>query len=47
MLSRKIKNNEGITLMKTNEIIKRRKGTAKVLNSFFSNLIYRLEYSTV
>ena len=47
MLSRKIKDNEEITLMKTNEIIKRRKVTAKVLNSFFSNLIYRLEDSTV
>ena len=42
MLSRKIKDTKEISLMKTNEIIKARKETAKVLKSFFWNLIPKI-----
>ena len=43
MLSKKIKSNERITLIENDEIIKTEKGTAKVLNTFFSNIVQNLE----
>ena len=42
MLSRKMKDTEKISSMKTNEIMKARKETAKVLKSFFWNLIAKI-----
>ena len=39
ILSKKIKSNEIINLIKNNEIIKTEKGTAKVLNALFSNIV--------
>ena len=42
MLSKKIKVNERITLIENDEIIKTEKGTAKVLNAFFSNIVQNL-----
>ena len=42
MLSKKIKSNERITLIENDEIIKTEKGTAKVLNTFFSNIVQNL-----
>ena len=42
MLSRKIKDTKEISLMKTNEIMKARKEAAKVLKSFFWNLIAKI-----
>ena len=39
MLPKKIKFNERITLIENDEIIKTEKGTAKVLNFFFSNIV--------
>ena len=42
MLSKKIKSNERITLIENDEIIKTEKGTSKVLNTFFSNIIQNL-----
>ena len=42
MLSKKIKSNERITLFKNDEIIKTEKRTAKVLNTFFSNIVQNL-----
>ena len=42
MLSKKIKSNERITLIENDEIIKTQKGTAKVLNTFFSNIVQSL-----
>ena len=43
MLSKKIKSNERITLIEKDEIIETEKGTAKVLNTFFSNIIQDLD----
>ena len=43
MLSKKIKSNERITLIKNNEIIKTEQETAKVLNAFFSNIAQNLD----
>ena len=42
-LSKKIKSNEIITLIENDEIIKIEKGTAKVLNAFFSNIVQNLD----
>ena len=42
-LSKKIKSNEGIALIENDEIIKTEKGTAKVLNAFFSNIFQNLD----
>ena len=39
VLSKKIKSNERITLIENDGIIKTEKGTAKVLNAFFSNIV--------
>ena len=43
MLSKKIKSNERIILIENDEIIKTEKGTAKVLNAFFSNIVQNLD----
>ena len=43
MLSKKIKSNERITLIENDEIFKTEKGTAKVLNTFFSNIVQNLD----
>ena len=43
MSSKKIKSNERITLTENDEIIKTEKGTAKVLNAFFSNIVQNLD----
>ena len=43
MLSKKIKSNERITLIEKDEIIKTEKGTAKVLNASFSNIVQHLD----
>ena len=43
MLSKKVKSNERITLVENDEIIKTEKGTAKVLNTFFSNIVQNLD----
>ena len=43
MLSKKIKSNERINLIENDEIIKTEKGTATVLNAFFSNIIQNLD----
>ena len=43
MLTKKIKSNERITLIENDEIIKIGKGTAKVLNAFFSNIVQNLD----
>ena len=43
MLSKKIKPNERITLIENDEIIKTERGTAKVLNTFFSNIAQNLD----
>ena len=43
MLSKKIKSNERITLIENDEIIKTEKGTAEVLNAFFSNIVQNLD----
>ena len=43
MLSTKIKSNERVTLIENDEIIKTEKGTAKVLNTFFSNIVQNLD----
>ena len=43
MLSKKIKSNERIPLIENDEIIKTEKGTAKVLNAFFSNIVQNLD----
>ena len=43
MLSKKIKSNERITLIENDEIIKTEKGTAKVLNALFSNIVQNLD----
>ena len=37
------KSNERITLIENDEIIKTEKGTAKVLNAFFSNIVQNLD----
>ena len=42
-LSKKIKSNERITLIENDGIIKIEKGTAKVLNDFFSNIVQNLD----
>ena len=42
MFSRKIKSNERITLIENDEIIETERGTAKVLNAFFSNIVQNL-----
>ena len=42
MLSKKIKSSERITLIENDEIIKTEKGTAKILNAFFSNIVQNL-----
>ena len=39
MLFKKIKFHERITLTENDEIIKNEKGTAKLLNVFFSNIV--------
>ena len=43
MSSKKIKSNERITLIENDEIIKTVKGTAKVRNAFFSNIVQNLD----
>ena len=43
MLSKEIKSNERITLIENDEMIKTEKGTAKVLNAFFSNIVQNLD----
>ena len=43
MLSKKIKSNIRITLIENDEIIKTEKGTAEVLNAFFSNIVQNLD----
>ena len=43
MLSKKIKSNERITLIGNDEIIKTEKGTAEVVNAFFSNIVQNLD----
>ena len=43
MLSKKIKSKERLTLIENDEIIKTEKGTAKVLNAFFSNIVQNLD----
>ena len=43
MLSKKIKSNERITLIENDEIMKTEKGTAKVLNAFFWNIVQNLD----
>ena len=42
MLSKKIKSNKKIKQTENDEIIKIEKGTAKVLNTFFSNIVQNL-----
>ena len=39
MLSKNIRSNKRITLIENDEIIKTGKGTAKLLNAFFSNIV--------
>ena len=39
VLSKKINSNRKITLMENDEIVKTEKGTAKVLNALFSNIV--------
>ena len=39
VLSKKIKSNERITLIENDEVIETEKGTAEVLNAFFSNIV--------
>ena len=41
--SKKTKSNERITLTENNEIIETEKGTAKVLNAFFSSIVQNLD----
>ena len=43
MLSKKIKSNQRITLIENDDIIKTKKGTAKVLKTFFSNIVQNLD----
>ena len=43
MLSKKIKSKERKTLIENDEIIKTEKGTAKILNAFFSNIVQNLD----
>ena len=43
VLSKKIKSNERITLIENDEIIQTEKGTAKFLNTFFSNIVQNLD----
>ena len=43
MLSKKIKSNQRITLIENDVIIKTEKGTAKVLNTLFSNIVQNLD----
>ena len=43
ILSKKIKSNERITPIENDEIIKTKKGTAEVLNAFFSNIVQNLD----
>ena len=43
MLSKKTKSNERINLVENDNIIKIEKGTAKVLNAFFSNIVQNLD----
>ena len=43
MLSEKIKSNKRTTLIENDEIIKTEKGTAKVVNTFFSNIVQNLD----
>ena len=43
MLSKKIKSNERINLIENDEISQTEKGTATVLNAFFSNIIQNLD----
>ena len=43
MLSKKIKSNERITLIENDANIKTEKGTAEVLNAFFSNIVQNLD----
>ena len=42
ILSKKIKSNERITLIENDEFLKTEKGTAEVLNAFFSNIVQNL-----
>ena len=42
MLSKKFKSNERNPLIDNDEIIKTEKGTAKVLNAYFSNIVQNL-----
>ena len=42
MLSKKIKSNKKITQTENDEIMKIEKGTAKFLNTFFSNIVQNL-----
>ena len=43
VLSQKINSNRKITLMENDEIVKTEKGTAKVLNALFSNIVWNLD----
>ena len=43
MFSRKVKSNERITLIENDEIIETERGTAKVLNAYFSNIVQNLD----
>ena len=43
MLSKKIKCSKRITLIENDQIIKTEKGTAKVLNTFFLNIVQNLD----
>ena len=43
MLSKKIKSNERKTVIENDEIIKTEKGTAELLNAFFSNIVQNLD----
>ena len=43
VLSKKITSNERITLIENDEIIKTEKGTARLLNTYFSNIVQNLD----
>ena len=43
VLSKKITSNGRITLIENDEIVKTEKGTARVLNTYFSNIVQNLD----
>ena len=43
VLSKNITSNERITLIENDEIIKTEKGTARLLNTYFSNIVQNLD----